>query len=200
MSTVVEKKKVHVVPPFSVEIDTPRNGDVMIQSIPGCRLRGGIDSSKPVIVSISGEKGIPVDQARTMGLLPKIPGMRISVNPSKLSYKITDPLFDDEDLCEKIRKGLEAIGSVSGGGKIRGATPLSGKLDEHRMKTLCRELVWLLSSNCAKMVNGPEPDLDDISELPGKFLLNPGSQVHNSQPQFEEDFSKWVDRLSRSGG
>ena len=37
-----------IVAPFGVEIDTPRNGDVLLQAIPGCRLRGAVRAGKVV--------------------------------------------------------------------------------------------------------------------------------------------------------
>jgi len=200
MSTVIEKKKARIVLPFGVEIDTPRNADVMLQSIPGCRLRGRIDASKPVIISKIGERGIPANQLKSSGVLPKIPGQQIHVNPDKLIYTIIDPLCDDENLCEQIRKGLENLGTLDFGSKLQGVPSVSGELDVHRMKTLCRELLWMLDTNYAKMVKGPKPDMEDIEELPGNFLLNPGSRIHNGQPQYEKDFPNWLDRLSRSGG
>jgi hypothetical protein len=68
------------------------------------------------------------------------------------------------------------------------------------MKTLCREIVWLLKEKHVKMVSGPEISLEDVDELPGKFLLNPGSRVPNTQPHFEEDVPEYINNLRKTGG
>ncbi len=189
-----------VVTPFGVEIDTPRNGDLVLASIPGCRLRGGLDSTKPAFDSKTGDAVLPLDQVRTLGQFPKIPGMQLHVNPAELTYIITDPLRGNEDLCERIRLRLVNIGAFSVGNKLDGVPPQKGKLDVHRMKTLCRELINVLEANEAKMVKGPKPELEDVDDLPGNYLLNPGSVVMNAQPTFEKDWDAWYEKLTMSGG
>jgi hypothetical protein len=188
------------VKPFGVQIDTPRNSDVMLQGIDGgCRLRGAIAASKTVKDAKTGEEKLPRDASRHLGALPAIPGMEIHVNPAKRTYSIVDPLHGNTVLCELISRALREDGRPFAG-EIRGVEPRNGELDVDRMKTLCRELVWLLKSDHAKMIKGIRPDLDDIEDLPGKYLLNPGSRVANMQPRYEEDFSEWVQNLARTGG
>jgi len=194
-----EKKKI-VVRQFEVEADTRNNGDLLIQSIPGCRLRGALSASKSIIDSKTGEPKIPQDAARHLGQLPPIPGMRLLVTPAECSYRITDPLFDDEDLCERIRLSMEQSSPFRVGSKLRGVPPQKGFLDVHRTKTLCRELLWNVESGDMKVTRGMAPELREVEQLPGEFLLNPGSQVHNSQPTYEKDWDEWVAQLTRSGG
>jgi hypothetical protein len=68
------------------------------------------------------------------------------------------------------------------------------------MKTLCREIVWLLNEGSVRVVKGATPEMDDIDELPGKYLLNPGLRTQTTQPTFEEDYDGWVNQLTRAGG
>ncbi len=199
-TATMEPKTKTTVAPFGIEADHPRNGDLLLQSVPGCRLRSAISASKHVIDAKTGEPKVPQDQARHLGQLPPIPGMQIHVSPAKLTYMVIDPLHDDEELCERIRKTLDQISPFRMGRTLKGVPPLKGVLDKHRMKTLCRELVWLVDASEAKAVKGTMPELDEVDKLEGEYLLNPGSQVTNMQPRFECDWDKWLAELTRSGG
>jgi len=194
----VSEKAVSVAP-FGVIADHPRNCDMVIQSIPGCRLRSTLSANKPIVDSKTGETRIPLDQARHFSMLPTIPGMELHVNPSKLTYTVVDPLYDDEDMCDRILKVLNRQGGVKLE-KVRGAEPRKGQLDVHRMKTLCREILHWKAEGAFKIAKGMFPSMEDIEELPGDFLLNPGSVVHNTQPQFEKDWDDWIAKLNSSGG
>ena len=196
--TTATKEKTSV-QPFGVEMDPPRNIDVIIQTIPGCRLRGSINASKTVKSKATGMSMVPKDQARALSTFPPIPGMELHVNPAKLTYMIIDPLYEDEALCEAIRMGFAASDNPYNPKKIGGVPPQKGTLDVHRMKTLCIEILNLKKEDYVKIVKGTLPDIDDVEAMPGKELLNPGSRVQNSQPIYKEDFPEWVDRLSRSG-
>lgn len=200
MTTVTkEKRVVDIVPPFGIRVDHPRMCDVLLQCIPNARLRSSISSSKPVKDQTTGEEMIPVDQATSLASFPKIPGMRIHVNPAKLTYTITDPLRGNEDLCEKIRKRINERGAFTIRDKVEGVPPQDGSLDEHRMKSLCRELLWLLEAKEAKMTKGPEPTMKLIEKLPGYFLTNPGKKIPNSQPEFEHQIPAWRTALAKAG-
>lgn len=186
------------VAPFTVEADHHNNCDLKIQSIPGCKLRTAVSPAKtytdPKTGKVRVSRGISSQ-------LPPIPGMQIAVNPGDRSYQIRDPLYGDEDACERI---LDAIQSDENNPfrvmrKVRGVPPVKGTLDEHRMKTLCRELLQIVEAGDAKVVKGSQPALSDIDALPGNYLLNPGSVERNSQPLFEKDFDDWYSQLTRSG-
>ena len=133
-------------------------------------------------------------------MFPPVPGMQLHVNPARLSYVISDPLDEDEDMCERIRKYLNTSSPFRTDARIRGVPTTKGSLDVHRMKTICRELFNLIKLGHVKVVKGLTPRMEDIEALPGNFLLNPGSRVVNTQPMFEKDWDKWVEQLTRSGG
>lgn len=194
----IEEKTV-IVPEFGVEIDHPRNANVLLQCIVGVSLRSAIDGAKPIIPKEGKEATVPVDQLHGMGSIPKTPGMQVHVNPAELTYEIIDPLHGNEELCEKLRLWLVNHSAYDTGKKLDGVITKKGTLDKHRMKSLCRELFWLVDANEAKRCKGTVPSMDDIEDLPGNFLLNPGSRVRNTQPMFEKDFDEWVDNVSRSG-
>ena len=198
MSTETVERNI-IVTPFAIEADHPRMSDLLIQSIPErYRLRSTIDGSKPGKNS-KGEEATPIDQVTVLGSFPKTPGMQLYVNPEECTYKIVDPLNEDEKLCEKIRKWLKQNSGFNMGDKLEGNETIEGKLDTHRMKTLCREMFNLVESGEAKKITASFPNMEEIDELPGYFLLNPGSNISNSQPVYEKDFASWEEKLSRSG-
>ncbi len=185
--------------PFTLEADHPRNADLILQSIPGCRLRTKIMASRTVKTK-NGTDVIPKDQARHLGSLPQLPGMLIAVDPKTCSYTITDPMYGDEKLCRQLQAALRADERRVWDERIDGVPPLTGTLDVHRMKTLCRELMHIVQNGHGRIVKGSCPDIEDIEDLPGKFLQNPGSRVPNSQPMYEEDMDEYVANLSKTGG
>ncbi len=195
----VETKSVSVAP-FGIEADHPRNCDLLLQGIVGMRLRSAIDASKPAKDHNTGESYVPPDQSAFLGQFPHIPGMQLHVNPAKLTYLVTDPLHEDEDLCERIKNIMARVTSTRIDGKLKGVADQEGKLDAHRMKTLVREMRWLVTAGEARVVKGVLPEMDAIDELPGNFLLNPGARTQTTQPTFEKDWDAWFDRLTRSGG
>lgn len=199
MATATIEKETVIVPEFGIEIDHPRNANVLLQCIIGETLRSAIDGAKPIIPKEGKEATVPTDQLHNMGSIPKTPGMQVHVNPAELTYEITDPLHGNEELCERLRLWLVANSPYDVGKKVDGVPPKEGKLDKHRMKSLCRELIWLVNSKEAKRCNGTIPSMEDIEELPGDFLRDPGSRVPTHQPKFEKDYDKWAENVSRSG-
>lgn len=189
-----------VVSPFGVEFDHPRNCDVIVQSIPGCRMRSIIRSDRYVIDAKTGESRIPPSQAAGLATIPRVPGMQLHINPAKCTYTILDPLYEDEELCELLRKRLSESTPFRVGNKLSGVPTTKGTLDVHRMKTLCREVIHMLNIQFVKVVKGVAPELKDVEAMPGHFLLNPGSRIPNQQPTYEKDFDAWCERLVKSGG
>lgn len=185
--------KAVTVAPFGIEAVHPRFCDLLLQSIPGCRLRSQIGA---VITNVDGTVRTLQSRGQTP---PSVPGMRLHVNPQKRTYVIEDPLNEDEEAKSRIRKYMRST-TGSSPDNLKGADTVKGELDAHRMKTLCREVCDLLDEGSVKVIAGERPDREDIEELPGKFLLNPGLRTQSSQPMFEEDYEGWVTQLTRSGG
>ena len=188
-----------VVPKFAVQVDHPRNDDLVVQCIPGCRLRSTIRGGKAIVTEDPNESRVPLDQARTLASLPPIPGMILAIDPLELKYTITDPLRDDTDMLERIMKWMKNHSPYTLD-SLNGIPQQKGELDVHRMKSLCKEVWHALKNRHVKMVAGAQPDIDDIDDLPGKYLLNPGSVVMNTQPMFAQDWDAWVEKLTASGG
>ena len=196
MATEVKEKV--VVAPFGVEIDDSQNGDVVVQSIPGCRLRGALYAMKTSKNAKSGNEVIPKSRALMFSKFPSMPGMQLLVNPAKLTYKIVDPLFDNEELCGRIQNAMEQDG-IRTGRTLRGVEPKTGTLDKDRMKSLCRELIWLVEGNHAKVFKGVLPKLETVDQLPGDYLLNLSNRFDAQQPRYEKDLEAWKRRLNSLG-
>jgi len=185
---------------FSVEADHPQNSDLLIQTIPGCRLRSSISGSKPVRDATTGKIiGVPKDRVLALGSLPRIPGMVITVFPLKKTYEITDGLEGEDEILAEIKRWLKENRQGGTDSELRPVPKSEGKLDANSMKTLCRELYHIVEADEGKLVEGPSSlSLEDIDDLPGDYLLNPGSRVFNTQPKLEKDFDSWVARMSSS--
>jgi len=201
MTTITEASPKVAVQPFGIEIDHPRNADVLLACIMECRLRSALNAPKPMLDWRTRRNAVPIDVAMEVAKYPEVPGMQIHVNPAKCTYTVIDPLHGDEKLCAElvlaIRENDPTAGLLQ---KIDGVEPTSGTIDKHKMKTLCRELIDLLDMGFAKMVKGPKPTMKDVDELPGYYELNPGSRFENSMPRFEKDYQQWLDRLNNMGG
>jgi hypothetical protein len=151
------------------------------------------------VIDAQGHARVPLDQARALAAFPRTPGMQLHVDPGSNSYEVIDPLYKDEKTLEQIARYFREQGNFTIGDKIAGKPPMKGTLDPHRMKSLCRELLFIVNSKEGALVKGTL-SIEDIEDLPGRFLLNPGSQVPNTQPIYEDEFPSWVENLSRSGG
>lgn len=193
------KKQVTSIPAFVIEADHPRNCDLLFQAVPNLRLRSIISSSRTVVDARTGEEMVPVDQASGLGSLPQIPGMKLAVNPSSGEYHVHDPLIDSPELCERIGRRLKAR-TGSDTGPIKGVPDQRGTIDIHTMKTLCRECVWRVEAGDARVVKGVLPTLEDIEDMPGRFLLNPGARIQSMQPRYEDEYEAWKTNLDRVGG
>jgi hypothetical protein len=112
---------------------------------------------------------------------------------------VTDPLCGDEELLEDIREAMKASSGLSVSNKLRGVPTTEGTLDKNQMKTLVREVVHLLNNSHAKMVKGMRPDMEDVDELDGDYLLNSRNTMDWRQPKLEKELPAWVDRLNRIG-
>lgn len=202
-NTTIQKttknRKTTTVVPFVVEMADPRCNDIVIQCIPGCKLRSAIKSVKKVFSPHKGDETTFAHSGVVPGL-PELPGMQVHVFPSTGKYKITDPLHGDERTCNIIKSLLKKQLGFRTAEKLDGSPPVSGKLDPSTMKTLVRELVRLVEGDMAVVIKGERPTEQEMENLPGRYLLNPGSRVPTGQPRYEDELEDYVDNLRRVGG
>lgn len=191
-----------VVAPFTMEADHPRNCELKLMCIPH-RLRSAFNGNKPVTYTRNNGRVvsyIPKDQLATFGSCPAMPGMTLYVNPLKGIYRIEDPLYGDKETCEDVGRWLKEVSAIRSGATFDGAPPIEASIDMHQMKSLCREMYRIITSGEGKVVGrGVMPSIEDIDNMPGKYLLDPGLQVPTSRPRYEDDLQGWVDRLNHSG-
>ncbi len=186
--------------PFGVEMGTKRNGDVLLQSIPGQRMRGKIDASKGILNRETGEVVVPKDQVMDLGGFPQTPGQQIYVDAKRGTYAIIDPLNSDEDLCERIKRFMDNSQGFRTVGKLKGVPTLKGTLNKHRMKSLCLELFNLIEDDDAEMVKGPDLTMEIIENMPGRLLLQPGLRTGSVMPVYADEMDGYLNDLRKSGG
>jgi len=185
---------------FVVEANGIRNNDILIQSIPGCKLRGRINSNRRTLVNLQdrGTPVVPPDQVRFLGQLPDdIPGMMLKVIPSKRTVVIIDPLNENEELSKKITESLSRMERIGSRVEIRGVPNRTEVLDEDRFKTFLREVIQIVEAGFMEVVKGTLPTIEQVNNLPGDYLLNPGSRVHTTQPKYEKDLESWTRNLNK---
>lgn len=188
----VEKKKV-AVGEFTVEACNPRNCDLLVQSLTGVTDRRLRSTIKPTTTTIQGQIRTPLAHGMPM---PEVPGMQLNVNPAECTVEIIDPLYNDENFRTKLSRFLRAATGMNSGA-INGQEVRTGKMDKDRMKTLCREILYFVQAGEMKFVHGCKYDMEDVIQLPGEFLLNPGSTIPNTQPRYEKDLQEFTERLNR---
>ena len=197
--TMPETETEIIVAPWGIEIDTPRMADVLMQAVPGLRMRSAVDGSKGIKDVKSGDMMVPQDQMQKLGSFPKTPGQQIWVNPVELTYVVSDPLRDDEEMCARITRWVKRNMSIRLEGDVNGVERLQASLDQHRMKNLNREMLWLVDKGDAFVCRGKVPLLVQVNGLPGRYLQNPGARSGWNQPIYEDQMEEWLDRLTRSG-
>lgn len=184
----------NTIPEFAVEATHPRMCDLLIQGLTGVcdrRLRSKIIPVKTTI------QGTPSAKHSRGISPPEVPGQVLQVHPSKCAVRIIDPLRDDEHARDYQNRLENYLKQTHGGnGKVNGVPVREGKLDQDRMKTLCRELLGLIKEGHMTLVKGVSFSLKDCDALPGDYLLNPGSLVPNQQPKYEKDLEEYARRLN----
>lgn len=177
-----------ILPPFGIENVHPNNSDLMLQGVEGgLRLRGPV--LKPVI-------------SQTAGQCPAVPGAQLHLNPKTGEYTMRDPLNDEQhiELRSRLQRWLTNSRGVRVTGEIRGAKTITGKLDRNRVKTLCKELAELEAEGHIKAIKGAVPTIEEVDEMPGRYLLNPGARFHNLQPRFVDEYEEYKEHLTTSAG
>ena len=193
--TAVSKSTELIVAPFGIEADHPRNSDLLIQCLNKQRLRSAIDGNKPA-TDDNGNTWVPKDQVLKLGSFPKTPGMQLHVNPAKCHWRIYDPLTDNPDLCERISRWMREEHIIDSRGMMGGVKQSEGTVDIHQMKSLVREMQWLVTAGEARVIKGSAPEMNEIDELPGYYLLDPGSEVDSGRPRYEKDLPSFVDKVN----
>lgn len=192
------KPKMSMVAPFTVEADHPKNSDLLVQSLTGVcnrRLRSALKSSIPV----HGRRGKKTVKAPTLKgeILPEVVGMYLQVNPADLEITISDPLADNVTQQEDLKRYIKQTRGTSENMTFIETT--THKLNEHRMKTLCEEILLFIGAGEMKLVEGPKYTQDDVDSLPGRYLQNPGSLVRSGQPMFRDQMEEYENKLLNAG-
>ena len=220
MSTVAATtKKTATVAPFAIEAGTPRNQDIIVQCLDRLRLRGAVravvevfdrqwgddeeDEDGRIEVEMHEGEKIPTRPApaKLIDGVGELPGMVLKVNPGTCQWECIDPLWKKEAKLERLRKALSlALGMTIVDQKLRGMKPRRGRIDQDKMKTLCRELLCFIDAGEARVIKGVKPERADIDALPGRYLLNWSNLNNWRQPKYEGDYEGWEQRMNQLSG
>lgn len=186
--------------PFAIEACDPCNCDLVLRTLDGVRLRSLLRPIKTVF-SRDPQTGEMVEKSVSANLLPgmptNVPGMILSVNPTEGTWKVTDPLCDDEELCEKIRQAINHGGQYQVVHKLRGVPPQQGKMDKDLTKTLVREMLELVEKDCARLHSGVLPTREAVDAMPGDYLLFPRNPTEYAMPRYEKDLETWRQAMNQ---
>lgn len=193
--------KTGAVAPFAIEADHPTNSDLLILCVPNCKLRSALSAAR----TFEQQNKDGTTTTRTlaasvfMGPVSNMPGMQLHVDPTKNEVHIVDPLSDEKNKSDldRLTHYARGRGLIGGHVQMRGVPNRTEKIDQHNMKTLCRELWHIVEAGQAKVVDGQLPDLETINSMDGEYLSNPGARVKSSMPKFEKDIPAWEDSLER---
>jgi len=191
---------ISLIAPFAVEANHPRNSDLLIQSLTGIcerRLRSRISPAVKVI-DRNGKQHIKTPVLHGISL-PEVDGHVLKVSPKDLTIEIVDPLATNDQQMEEFRRYVKATRGTEE--NLRACDTVEARLDPHRMKTLCREVLQYIAAGEMEWCDAtPRFSLSDVESLEGRFLLNPGSQIPNNQPTFEDEMEAYKEKLLNSGG
>jgi hypothetical protein len=200
MEQVVREKKAKVVSvsPFVVEADNPRNCDLYIQTLGGMRLRSSIKATKEVFDREDGEQVTRPAPAKMIDGLPRdLPGMRLHIYPAECKWKMVDPLRDNQEVMDKVKRAIQSRTSTRTTGTLRGVPPAEGNLGIDEMKTLLKEMLCLIENQDMRVIKGVAPTKEEVDDMPGRYLLNWSNRGQWNQPRYEDEFEDWKRLLNR---
>jgi hypothetical protein len=177
--------------PFTVEFgDATSSGSFSIITLNRFKVRGRFRRDQ-IHAPMLGEK---------MSQMPDVPGIQMTVLPREKKAVAHDPLADDADLLAKAN-GVwndSAMGRSPGGGS-KPWPDTEFALDDDTLKTLCIELVRKRGSGVLSVVRGALPTEQQIEDLPGGELYDPGNSNQHGHPRYAEDVPAWRQKLELAG-
>lgn len=133
-----------------------------------------------------------------MSRMPEIPGIRITLDPRRLTAALHDPLKDDPELFAMACKRLNEAQHVGTDLQYRPMADVTKELEPDEFKTLTEELVYKVGHGMARVVKGELPSLDQVDALEGDYLYDPGCSVKDDRPRYRKDVSDWKKRINRA--
>ena len=177
MSEVTATESRTTVRPFTVELGyKDANHDIYVQTL-NERLRGSFSlgrlKRRDVGAAVSG--------------VPDMPGVRIEVVASKNRVRIYDPLTlpEYEDRMATYNRARQQSPGLGGSNAVGPIKERTIQLGPNKVKTLCDELLHLVTVGHAELVGGALPTVDQLKSMPGEFLNDPWNN-HPSKPKFRE--------------
>lgn len=199
MASQADRKRVPLKHKFVVEFGSGAGQNMRVRTL-GLTFRGKL--SRATLAA----SGHPAEWGEKMGRMPDIPGVRLTVDCSKKTVTMVDPLNADtiKDPAEKKKQERVSaqINAVLDGANLpKGSSDASNsemKIDDDTLVTLCAELSRIRDSNCLKVVLGEIPTEKDLVNAPGEELNDPGS-FSQTKAKYKKDHGRRVAKWEEAG-
>jgi hypothetical protein len=195
-----QQRRAPNIPAFTVEFADLKNSGLM--SIDTLRIREGM---RPAWTKSNFfRKGSGADIG-DMARMPDIPGVRLTVDPRKSTLLIHDPLSDDKELCQQIKRVLEGgedyiTMRIVGSENFRPTPDATHKLDDDELKTVMLEIARKTYApedvRTMVAVNGSHvPTEEELADFPGDELFDPWNS-NEDKPRYVKDVKAWRRRIN----
>ncbi len=168
---------------FTVEFGDRANRMIVLQSLSGERFRGSF-----AIANVpSGSHN------QTMGQIPNLPGQHLAVSTRDRRITISDPLEHDKTLLSQLRLAMRKLRSIREA-EVTYVPSTERQLDEDALKTLLFELSAMIANKTATVIKGDFPTREQIEQLAGDELWDPGDTTGRPKPRYKKDERAWRNR------
>lgn len=173
---------------FEVEFGDSNCRNFIIVNLDRLRVRGAWSVAK-----MSQRPEGARELGNSMVKMPSIPGQRLQMqfhDDGSSRVVIYDPLENDPQTVERVNNLRKEIPALIGADW--GATEkIERDLDQDRTVTLLFELVRMAAADKLKVTKGELPTPDQIKNLPGEELWDPGDTMTNHH-RYKTDYQQWL--------
>lgn len=173
--------------PFTVEFGDDHGRTITINSLK-LRVRGAFDRQKL-------ERGV----GDAMNMMPRIPGLRMKVEPRHRRYTLFDPLEEDKATLDRINRTRDNAPAIAtGAGKFTFVPAVTAELGVDEFKSLVLDLISMRQGEMLRTIDGRLPTQEMAAAMDGKELYDPWSSS-SRKPRYAEDAEAYHESLDRRG-
>lgn len=181
---------------FTVEFgcDYNRNFTITCPPFQGVDIRGRYDTSR-MAKRPMGMRDLGSEATR---IPSPIPGAMLRIDVRRSTATLFDPLAETTEGKEILRRYNELAKRVPALRQMSPFESLTYKLDPDQLKTLLCDLLRKLESGDITVIDGRMPELDELDNIPGHELYDPGNNSHD-KPRYKKDLPSFIDKMRAAG-